>query len=616
MLGFDRELMASCRFSALSVPSRRSRAVLVVVLAAAGLLLFCSAVPGVFTIDEANYLVTVLGLRQGTFAVPGTAELPPSMELEYFDPVPHTPGGRGLPLTSTAPPLYSFFAYPFSFAGWRGLIALNILSYLLTAALVFLYCARFSRSERTPWVALAVFTLCSFTVEYAQGVWPHMLAVGLCTSAFVAASRARSSAAPWYAGVAGLLAGLAAGVRYQNIAFAGFVGFGLIVWCRRRWLMSSLYAAGAALPAAATTIINHHRLGSWNPFNKGPGYLSVGDVAGGTGSLVSRALHVVSIGLQSTWGRVVDRSAWPAAGEPGSEIARLLPKDPHSGAFLVLGVVKKAWAQSCPWILLVLVVLVLAWFTRLRWTQGRTTEVRAAAIVVFGVLGSFALFGYRTEGWAFNQRYLLELTPLASVILAWVTERLQLGSVWVAIGAAGAAGAVVALLQMPPEGLTRQEWMLKLPVVLGLGLAAAAILSLKLPRLVVPVSLLLGACLAWSAAVHLGVDLYASREHRIRHHRQQEALARVLPSAPAAVFAYWGAKDSIAPLQIDHDLVVADPWIDRGKDAPALTRAFEKAGRRVFVITEGMPRPILQSLTKGHRLRFVAGPPWPILELD
>ena len=608
--------MASCRFSALSAPSRKSRAVLVVVLAVAGLLLFWIAVPGVFTIDEANYLVTVLGLRQGTFAVPGTAGLPPSMELEYFGPVPHTPGEYGLPLTSTAPPLYSFLAYPFSSAGWRGLIALNILSYLLTAALVFSYCARFSRSERTPWVALAVFTLCNFTVEYAQGVWPHMLAVGLCTSAFVAASRARADAAPWYAGAAGFLVGLAAGVRYQNIAFAGLVGLGLLVWSRRRWVMSSLYAAGAALPVAATAIINHHRLGSWDLFSKGPGYLSVGDVAGGTQSLVTRALHVFSIGLQSTWGRVVDRSTWPAAGAPGSEIARLLPKDPHSGAFLVLGVVKKAWAQSCPWILLVLIVLALGWFTRLRWIEGRTTEVRAAALVVFGVLGTFALFGYRTEGWAFNQRYLLELTPIASVILAWVIERLELGLVWLAIGAAGAIGAVVALLQMPPEGLTRQEWMLKLPVVLGLGLAAAAVLSLKVPRLLVAVSLLLGACLAWSVAVHMGVDLRASREQRIRHYRQQEALARVLPSAPAAVFAYWGAKDSIAPLQIDHDLVVADPQIDCGKDAPTLARALEKAGRKVFVVTAGMPRPILQSLTRGHRLRLVAGPPWPIVELD
>ncbi len=558
----------------------------------------------------------MLGLRDGALTVAGTAGLPPSVELLYFDPAPSGRVVHGTPVSSTAPPLYSFIAYPFSFAGWSGLIVLNILSFLATAALVFFYSARFSCSQRAPWVALTAFALCNFTIEYSQGVWPHMLAVALCTGAFVAASRARVGGTPGWAGAAGCLAGLAAGVRYQNVVFAGLVGVGLLLWSRRRWILGLLFAVGAALPVAATSLINYHRLGSWNPLSKGPGYLSPGDAPGEAGSYLLRALHLTMNGLQSTWGRVVDRAAWPALGAPGSELGQLLPKDPRSGAFLVLGVVKKAWTQSCPWVLLVLLALAMVWFVKPRWAEGREKEAKAASVVVFGVLGMFALFGFRTEGWAFNQRYLLELTPIVSVILAWVIERLELGLASLAIGAVGATGLGVALLQMPIQSMTRQQMMLKLPVVLGFGLAAAAFLSWRVPHLRVPVSVLVGGCLAWSTVVHLGADVQASRGHRKLHYRQQEMLARVLPSAPVAVFAYWGAKDAIAPLQIDHDLVVADPWIDHGRDASALTEAFRDAGRRVFVVATGMPPVILRRVTMGHRVRVAAGPPWPILELD
>jgi hypothetical protein len=59
---------------------------LVVSLIILGTLLTATAIDGPFTIDENNYLVTVLGLRQGRLSVPDTDGLPPSGELLYFDP--------------------------------------------------------------------------------------------------------------------------------------------------------------------------------------------------------------------------------------------------------------------------------------------------------------------------------------------------------------------------------------------------------------------------------------------------------------------------------------------------------------------------------------------------
>jgi hypothetical protein len=49
-------------------------------------LITASVVPGVFSIDESNYTLTILGLRRGVPSVPVTEGLPPSRELAYFDP--------------------------------------------------------------------------------------------------------------------------------------------------------------------------------------------------------------------------------------------------------------------------------------------------------------------------------------------------------------------------------------------------------------------------------------------------------------------------------------------------------------------------------------------------
>ena len=121
---------------------------LVLALVVLGVVVSFEVVPGVFTIDDNNYLINVIALRQGGVTISNTAGLSPSRELLFFDPTSESRDVRSTPVASSAPPLYGLIALPFSVAGWRGLVALNTLSYLATIALVFGYARRYSTRLR------------------------------------------------------------------------------------------------------------------------------------------------------------------------------------------------------------------------------------------------------------------------------------------------------------------------------------------------------------------------------------------------------------------------------------------------------------------------------------
>src|SRR5262249_13566356 len=92
---------------------------LIVALVALGVVLSLRVVPSVFTVDENNYLVNVIALRQGHVTVATTAGLPPSRELLFFDPNAPQRAVNATPVASTMPPLYAWVALPFSWFGWR-----------------------------------------------------------------------------------------------------------------------------------------------------------------------------------------------------------------------------------------------------------------------------------------------------------------------------------------------------------------------------------------------------------------------------------------------------------------------------------------------------------------
>jgi len=600
---------------------------LLTVLALLGVVLTLSVVPGVFTIDEDNYLVTVTALRHGRLTVPGTEGLPPGRELAWFDPNGAQRAVSATPIASTAPPLYAPLALPFSYFGWRGLAALNTLAFLLTVAGVFLLTRRYARREDTAWIAALVYAAGGYALEYAQGVWPHMLAAALCTGAVLMSARSRDGESAGWALAAGLLAGLAAGVRYQNILFAACLGLGTFLFSPRRLRCSMAYGLGVLLPLGASSLLNHARLGFWNPVSKGGTYLSsLGRTVGSRGWIADA--------LTMGWARIVDYSARPSLA--GTEHAAYLHADPATGAYLIGHTVKKAWLQSSPWLVLALLALLLAWLPRRAGGGGeggdnggdrRRRELRVLALIVLPVQALFAASGLlRTDGLSFNQRYFIELVPLAAVALAWLVEdagllaggaseaggrrrwlpRLALG------GALGLALAAATLLRPAPSPI-RLVGLLDLPLVLAVvTLLAWAVARLRgKPGIL---ALALGACLGWSLAVHLGDDLAASREFRRSNAQLAAIFDPYLPDG-SAFLAYWGLKDAVGPLLLDRDLVVLDVRNDDGRNTPRLVAALLARRSRVVALPPGFSPALRQTLASRWDARILRQPPVPLLEL-
>ena len=291
----------------------------------------------------------------------------------------------------------------------------------------------------------------------------------------------------------------------------------------------------------------------------------------------------------------------------------------------MLGVVtKKALLQSAPWAVVALLAYVLAWVPAWRMPESQRRQVRLLALPTAAVLGAFALAGVqRHDGLAFNQRYFLELLPLAAVTFAWALDGLALRIRAVTIGAAlGIVAVLTTLIRTPAAGgpdtalwMARQIVVLKAPLLCAVSLA---LLWIWRSRERVPTILLSGAvglCLGWGLALHLAQDVTASHWVRGAKLARTEALARLLPDR-SAFLAYKGSKDAAAPLLFDRDIVILDVRADEGRDAPALIGELFGQGRRVFLLEDGFPSHVLARVLSQVQTRTVSAEGIHLLELS
>lgn len=582
----------------------------VLALLVLGVLISVTVVPAVFTTDDNNYLINVLALRQGRFTVANTEGLSPSRELLAFDPGPWIRAVNSTPVASSAPPLYAPIALPFSWLGWRGLVALNTLAYLATIVMVFLYSQRHATEASTAWIAAAAFALGGFVIEYAQGVWPHALSIALCTAGIFAAGRVIDGR-PSLAATAGFLLGLATGVRYQNAVILAVVAAGIALWSTRRWKVLTAFVLAAAAPLAASAAINHIRLGSWNPISKGRGYLDV--------PLVEDAAGAVFNPLVMFWARVVDFSVRP----PLLGFS-WVTYDPVTGAHLMIGAtLQKAMLQSAPWAILGLIVFALVWLPSFRMPETRRRQIRLLSLVTCAVLATFALAEvHRHEGLSFNQRYLLELLPLAAVGFAWALDGLTLSIRPLLVGGIWGVLIVLLILRGTPIGggpqeplwLLRQLALLKVPLLLSASLGVLWFVARSRERARPLLAAAAGLCLGWGLTLHLADDVAASHRLRARKLAETEALSGVLTNGSALV-AYTGYKDAAFPLLFNRDIVILDARADEGADAPMLIRELLGRNRRVFVIESGFPAEVLSGVLAGLETVPIVRPGIRLVEL-
>jgi len=570
-------------------------AVFLICLIALGSAISADVVPGVFIVDDNNYLINVLSLRVGRVTVPQTDGLPPSQELLFFDPGSWTRAVTSTPVASTAPPLYAPIALPFSILGWRGLVALNSFAYLATALMLFVFLRRRSAHMLTPWLAAAAFALGGFSIEYAEGLWPHSLSVALCTAGLLAALKASETGAIRFAAAGGALLALATGVRYQNALILAVAAFWLLIRMAPRWKTIAAFALAAAIPLSASAAINQARLGWWNPISKGPGYLSVREPA------KERGFTEPVIML---WARLVDYSKRPAL--TSRSYTDWQYRDATSGAHIMPGgIAKKAFLQSAPWAVVGFAMLLLS-VVPVAWTQReRRPTLILFALVTGAVLGAFAVSGAtRDDGYSFNQRYLLELVPLVAVAFAWFAEHAGLRARSLIVG--GAIGLLGFLVAMTVADETnRHALVMKVPLALVIGVAVAWICfkATDLGRSIL--ALVIGACVGWALGVHLGHDLQGSHLTKRTSLARTAALSSVVANGDVLV-TYWGHKDAAVPLLFDRDFLILDLHADEGTGAPLLIRELLSRGRRVLVLEEAVPAEVLSLVLSGFQTQPLA----------
>jgi hypothetical protein len=561
-------------------------------------------IPGVFSLDEVNHSYAVAALKQGGVELEEMQNYPERKALRYFIPGAEMSTEEPARIVSNAPPLYPFFALPFAHAGgFYGLIWLNILAFILCAWMVFAYTHQFSSHPSEPWVALLLFTLGAYTIEYSLGVWPHCLSAALCMGGFFLAAKGRQTTT--HTGrhhvCSGLLLGLAMGIRYPNVVFAAAVLLSVLLLSPHKKTALLYCILGITPPVLLSSYVNYLRQDSWNPFSKGPTYSILPLVSGVTRG---RPLQGLTFAVHAFFSRVFDFSLQgdlPVgfAPSPSSE----------AGAIFAMGVLKKAWIQSIPWVLPVLVLLLITFILPRNWRQTerkRDREMIAIALVVFSILFLYTAAGPRRfDGLSFNQRYFFDLLPLAAVAFAWaVGKRLWQNPHLTGLGLLGGALPAILILQRQAGTFWRDLLLLYVPIILSIALLILWPAKKKFLATLVPI--LASAAIAWSSTVHLHDDIYGSR--KMRHHQAQRLAEafEVLPvNDPALLLTYHGLSVALGPLQLTRDVHIADLWIDRGGSAPSLIDTALRKNRRVFIILNDFPEPVITPILEMHQTQWL-----------
>jgi hypothetical protein len=225
------------------------------------------------------------------------------------------------------------------------------------------------------------------------------------------------------------------------------------------------------------------------------------------------------------------------------------------------------------------------------------------SLVPVGVIGMLGAFGYRHDGWCFNQRYLLELMPIFCIAAALALADWKPRWRWVVGGfIAGVALGIVIVRE--GESIGAQLAMMKVPVLVAVIVGLSWLVRERWPKATLVFAASLGLSLGWAATVHIIDDIPASRLLRAANAWKLETFQHAVPDdgKPIALYAYWGMKDAYGPLLLERDIVIVDPWIDDGKDAVVMLDALLRRGRIVY-IDRGMPQPLLAALTTGRKVQ-------------
>ena len=509
--------------------------------------------------------------------------------------------------------------------GFDSLILVNLMAHSAVLGLTWWLARYFLRSSGWALAAPILLSVATHFWEYAEGAWPHSLAMAFSTAAFACAVKCRASASAGgapksalvWALASGALAGLGAGARLDVILWV-FIAAALLCGLRRGGLLLAL-VAGASLGVALLALDNYGKFGFFWPFTyRADGSallatygryapllavavaLTVAILVAGSGRAAAwvpslrrfSAAAAIAVGLllllwapaRTFYGGLFDIAVDLSALDP-SRVEPAMQRT-TSGAVMYFGHYKKALLQSCPYLAL-LVVPVL----RRRATPAGEPSLWPLYVPLGVLLTVFATRSWH-GGLGLNMRYLLPALPMTSVLTVWAMREIRPVHKlsWALLVASASLTLLVYLLLPLPPGTALELKLLAMPVLLA-GVLFAACLGAEFvaragtKRLFESCRLLLAtSALCWAALTSLAYDYPAQRALR-SYNAESAALVRERIEQDSLLFVQF--IDPFSKL-IDAERVrLANPFQDNLVSLVPLASHHLGFGRAVYGVFSG-----------------------------
>jgi hypothetical protein len=565
------------------------------------------ASPGFFLIDDAVYYLGARAIAEyGSLGLDNGYHLFHSESLRLSLLID---GPQGL--TPQYPAGSALLAAPLlPFMGARAFVLINAMSAILTLFTVRKICLGQFKSETVWRITLLLLVAGSFWLEYAVGIWPHMLSTFFAVQAYWLALRHLESGGESRrdAILAGLFAGAGILFRLDAILAVPAIGMILLIYAPR-FIRSCFWFSVGVLPSLAlASWFSYLKFGSANP-------ISYGQSGGNTdvaAHLPLIAALCIAVGALVFW----RKSGW----RPGRKVtiasllvfsAAVIAVPAASGLLLKFGkgfwalvvdmrivedhrfgvqpgpggtvifwfLIKKALGQSMPWIGLTAMLL----------TSGVPRGERRAVVtlLIFTMVMTlpYILLSWHGGGCS-NMRYFLPVLPALSIVCARIVEELwrsvpnavlfATAGVWAALALGG------AWIVLHPSGYVGIYQILSTWVLIATAIVAiAAGISGRFQQAARKLTIMLFAA---GFLISIAAALSDFRDSQFRK-SSSFAISEVANQLPARslIFAYpeWAATH----IGVNGGLVANREPITAPPD-PKLIRDALNAGYRVFITSD------------------------------
>jgi hypothetical protein len=569
--------------------------------------------------DGQMYFEMARSMRHGTLELYNGLDVIDSPELWMQNSVK-----RGPHLFAKYPPFYGLLAVvPYALFGVRGLYLLNAIGFVF-AFLGFRQLAQRVLGPSRARVATVLLPFAVPLVPYLLMEIPHLVALAPILWAVVLWDDARRSD-DWFraarlGGAAGLLAGLAFGLRIQDLVltlplFA--VGF---CHARHRRAVLGGMLGGVGVCVLAVSAFNMQRFGIANPFSYGSADSPLGSpvaeervafffrpalmvltaiIVGGL-LAVRRCVRPVSALPLVLTGVMVVVAVSPLRAIALPMIVTLASETLNAGiagagwysSDNTLGWIDKALLASTPFAVLGLLGAVasaarrapplqtaLAWMTisLLLFLAARDPDPRTER----SVIGFMSL----------SPRYLVEIMPVL-YLLAWDRLRGERFGPAHLLGGLLAGGALLAYMQStgPDDVVPAKTALIATGSIVAAALLALAYVGNRSPARDAAVGVLVALTNGYAAACIFAEDSRCLRTMAATYDRWGQRILAAMPEPEVALVGWHYAKDAVFHVRASKSVVIVDPSVDDGTSLPTTLDALAAHGAVPYYFGLGLER--------------------------